>query len=280
MSWRTFIWIFQNCWYLHTFLFWYLNFFSILTICQWKWCDHPNIWIFHLYFHPFIWNYFILKAKTQIISLYNAPHLCYILHEESSSGLTVLSMSKTMPFLSDQVVLKKLESRDKLGNDKESKWKIIKDERNEGWMFIQESTSGQYLTAHADKTRLETEGIWFLITLYLIFLFKVCSEFKETTFWDGHFMTISGHSITNYINIFHKTKVRMVILRCFIKFWVLTGKERENCIKHRVREVSQITLALFDIFWTWMYPCLHFYYIIQLLLVSISLTTYLQSCAK
>ena len=71
----------------------------------------------------------MLKAKIQIISLYNAPHLCYILHDESSSGLTVLSMSKTMPYLSDQVVLKKLESRDKLGNDQESKWKIIKDEK-------------------------------------------------------------------------------------------------------------------------------------------------------
>ena len=104
----------------------------------------------------------MLKAKIQIISLYNAPHLCYILHEESSSGLTVLSMSKTMPSLSDQVVLKKLESRDKLGNDQESKWKIIKDEKNDGWMFIQESTNGQYLTAYADKTKLETEGIWLI----------------------------------------------------------------------------------------------------------------------
>ena len=104
----------------------------------------------------------MLKAKIQIISLYNAPHLCYILHEESSSGLTVLSMRKTMPSLSDQVVLKKLESLDKLGNGQESKWKIIKDERNEGWMFIQESTNGQYLTAYADKTKLETEGIWLI----------------------------------------------------------------------------------------------------------------------
>ena len=63
-----------------------------------------------------------------------------------------------MPSLSDQVVLKKLESCDKLGNDQESKWKIIKDEKNDGWMFIQESTSGQYLRASTDK--LETDGIW------------------------------------------------------------------------------------------------------------------------
>ena len=119
----------------------------------------------------------MIKAKIQIISLYNVPHLCYILHDESSSGLTVLSMSKTMPSLcnqvkvtikkllwetycSDQVVLKKLESRDKLGNDQESQWKFIKDEENEGWMFIQESTSGQYLRANADKTKLEISGIW------------------------------------------------------------------------------------------------------------------------
>ena len=63
-----------------------------------------------------------------------------------------------MPSLSNQVALKKLESLDKLGNDQESKWKIIKDEKNKGWMFIQESTSGQYL--RASKTKLETDGIW------------------------------------------------------------------------------------------------------------------------
>ena len=62
--------------------------------------------------------------------------------------------------LSCQVVLKKLESRDKLGNDQESKWKFIKDENYEGWAFIRESTSGQYLRANADKTKLETDGIW------------------------------------------------------------------------------------------------------------------------
>ena len=62
--------------------------------------------------------------------------------------------------MSNQVVLKKLESSDKLRNDQESKWKIIKDENNEGWMFIQESTSGQYLRARAVITKLETDGIW------------------------------------------------------------------------------------------------------------------------
>ena len=45
---------------------------------------------------------------------------------------------------------------------------------------------------------------------------KVCSEIKETTFQVGHFTTISGHSIANYINIFHKTEVLTVILRCLM----------------------------------------------------------------
>ena len=101
----------------------------------------------------------------QIISLYNAPHLCYILHDESSSGLNgnqvnfIIKKLLWETCLSNQVVLKNLESRDKLGNDQESKWKFIKDENNEGWMFIQESTSGQYLRANADKSKLETNGI-------------------------------------------------------------------------------------------------------------------------
>jgi len=45
---------------------------------------------------------------------------------------------------------------------------------------------------------------------------KVCSEITETTFRVGHFTTISGHSIANYINIFHKTEVPTVILRCLM----------------------------------------------------------------
>ena len=46
--------------------------------------------------------------------------------------------------------------------------------------------------------------------------YKVCSEIKETTFWVGHFRTISGHSVANYISIFHKTEVPTIILRCLM----------------------------------------------------------------
>jgi hypothetical protein len=33
---------------------------------------------------------------------------------------------------------------------------------------------------------------------------------------NGHFLMISGHFIANYINIFHKTEIQMVILRCLL----------------------------------------------------------------
>ena len=36
---------------------------------------------------------------------------------------------------------------------------------------------------------------------------------KLTTFAFGHFTNISGHYIANYVNIFHKSVVLMVILR-------------------------------------------------------------------
>jgi hypothetical protein len=51
---------------------------------------------------------------------------------------------------------------------------------------------------------------------YGLFGSKVWSEIKETTFQVGHFTTISGHSTANYINIFHKTEVPTVILRCLM----------------------------------------------------------------
>ena len=39
---------------------------------------------------------------------------------------------------------------------------------------------------------------------------------EETTRRVGHFTTISGNFSTSYIEIFHKTEVQMVILRCLV----------------------------------------------------------------
>ena len=47
----------------------------------------------------------------------------------------------------------------------------------------------------------------------VVWTFKVCLVKKVTTFWNGHFMIISGHFISNCIDIFHKTKVLRVIFR-------------------------------------------------------------------
>jgi hypothetical protein len=33
---------------------------------------------------------------------------------------------------------------------------------------------------------------------------------------NGHFTTTSGHFFANYMNIFHKTEIQMVILRCLV----------------------------------------------------------------
>ena len=43
---------------------------------------------------------------------------------------------------------------------------------------------------------------------------QVCSDSNVTTFVFGNFTTISGHFFVNYMNIFHKTEISTVILRC------------------------------------------------------------------
>ena len=43
---------------------------------------------------------------------------------------------------------------------------------------------------------------------------KVCLAKKDITFCNVPFMTICGHFIVKYMNIFHKTEVPTVILRC------------------------------------------------------------------
>ena len=106
----------------------------------------------------------ILKAKIQIISLHNAPTMCYI-HLKSTFGLSVLSMDYRLSMLSlgNRVVLKNIGgSCDSLGNNQETKWIIMKDpgdDWEEGWFYLKESKSGQYLKA-TNKQTLTTDGIY------------------------------------------------------------------------------------------------------------------------
>ena len=92
--------------------------------------------------------------------VYNAPEESFV-RLELSSGFSVLSMNNTMTSwsLGNPVVLKKLGSNEKFKKYQYSKWKMFKDEENEGWMFIQESKNGQYLRA-SDSQKLTTDGMY------------------------------------------------------------------------------------------------------------------------
>ena len=39
---------------------------------------------------------------------------------------------------------------------------------------------------------------------------------ENLSFKNGHFLTICGHFFGNYIDIFHKTEIQTVILRCLV----------------------------------------------------------------
>ncbi len=98
----------------------------------------------------------------------NAPKMCFSRLELSSgsSVLTminsVLSITETMPSLSNYVVLRELESGDKLESEQDSRWIIFEDEQNKGWMFIEESNSGQYLRAAEGNELLIIDGTGYL----------------------------------------------------------------------------------------------------------------------
>ena len=53
----------------------------------------------------------------------------------------------------------------------------------------------------------------FLASLFFNFGRK---KFKYKCFKNGHSFTICGHFVGNYLNIFHKTEIQTVILRCSV----------------------------------------------------------------
>ena len=52
---------------------------------------------------------------------------------------------------------------------------------------------------------------------------------------NGHFTTISGHFCANYMKIFHKTEVQMVILRCLTSTTVMAQNTKiiQKCKKYK-----------------------------------------------
>ena len=88
---------------------------------------------------------------------------------------------------------------------------------------------------------------------------KVRSEIKETTFCDGNFRTLSGHSVANYICIFHKTEVLTVILMCLLSLnlnWIKSYDINSNVFWQlfvsilEEKKVSKI--AIFNHFWSFL----------------------------
>ena len=53
----------------------------------------------------------------------------------------------------------------------------------------------------------------FLTSLFFNFGRK---KIKDKCFKNGHFLTICGHFFGNYIDIFHKTEIQTIILRCLV----------------------------------------------------------------
>ena len=48
----------------------------------------------------------------------------------------------------------------------------------------------------------------------LLWIYQLEGDIQNLQFINGHSMTISGHFFVNYMNIFHKTEISTVILRC------------------------------------------------------------------
>ena len=60
--------------------------------------------------------------------------------------------------------------------------------------------------------------IWHKSYIFLTTVFFNLGRKKteNSSFKNGHFLTICGHVFGNYIDIFHKTEIQMVILRCLV----------------------------------------------------------------
>ena len=65
---------------------------------------------------------------------------------------------------------------------------------------------------------------------------KLCFEMKSTTYELGHFTSISGHSFVNYMNIFHKTYVLLVILR--IQTYLKLNWIKSYNMKYKISQLS------------------------------------------
>ena len=67
-------------------------------------------------------------------------------------------------------------------------------------------------------------------TFWFTFILIVLCIKKQTNLWVGHFTTLSGHFLANYINIFHKIELQTIILMCLTCLNLIWIKSHD--IKH------------------------------------------------
>ena len=67
------------------------------------------------------------------------------------------------------------------------------------------------------KSQLDQKPQYKIQILPILFFFQFCKK-KIENLWliNGYFTTISGHFFANYMNIFHKTEIQMVISGCLV----------------------------------------------------------------
>ena len=121
-------------------------------------------------------------------------------------------------------------------------------------IFVLKSCLFQNQTAWSTESKY---SLWLidLLTSYLMSKMSVSELLKNTKPWktllktllkgdsqnlrliDGHFPTLCSHCFANYMNIFHKTEVQTVILRCWMVLYL-------NWFKSYLWQKTQIFISL------------------------------------
>ena len=77
---------------------------------------------------------------------------------------------------------------------------------------------GHYKRLNVSKSQLD-QNLWHKsqIVLTSVFFNYGRKKVENLSFKNGHFKSISDNFFGNYINIFHKTEIQTVILRCLVR---------------------------------------------------------------
>ena len=87
-----------------------------------------------------------------------------------------------------------------------SAYLCVKNKKNVGKSYV-------YIYLHLSRSKVHRTQ-WGEFHFDVAFKVIVSCANIDTIFFVGHFKTISGHFFAKYINIFHKTEIQTIILRC------------------------------------------------------------------